>query len=391
MRILIIHNYYKQAGGEDVVFRNEADLLRNNGHNVEQLSFSNDVMSEGVGSFFKIFRLIYNSSSARILKKRIRSFKPDIIHVHNTFVVASPAIYFVAKKFKIPVVQTLHNYRLICPGAILYHNGKIYEDSIKSIFPLKSIFRGVYRNSIPQTAMMSTITGFHKILGTWRSKIDTYIALSEFAKEKYLNSSLNVSEQKIVVKPNFTFDAGFDNNKEDYFIFVGRLNEEKGIKTVVKAFENTHFKLKIIGSGDLDQFVKNSANENKNISYLGFKDHDTITTQLKKARGLIFASSLYETFGLAIIEAFSCATPVLVSSLGGHSQMVEEGETGYHFKVNDSDDLKEKLSFFDDEVHLLDLSKNARRVFEEKYSPDVNYKQLIEVYQRLIKSPKQKI
>src|SRR6267154_2136215 len=208
MRILLIHNKYKQPGGENIVFESEGELLSSNGHLVEHLVFDNSTIQTFVDKFFSGLKVIYNPESARKLREKIEHFKPDIIHVHNFVPLVSPSIFSVAKKFNIPIILTLHNYRLICPSATLVHKGKIYERSVNSVFPIDAIIKGVYRNSKLQTAAVATMVAVHNQLGTWRNKVDFYIALSNFAKEKFKTSGLAIPEERLVVKPNFVQDFG---------------------------------------------------------------------------------------------------------------------------------------------------------------------------------------
>jgi glycosyltransferase involved in cell wall biosynthesis len=388
MKILIVHNFYKIPGGEDVVFRNETKLLRDHGHEVETLSFSNDDIDSGIKAAFFGFLSYYNLDSARKLEARIQKFRPDIIHVHNTFLIASPSIFFVAKKYKIPVVKTLHNYRLICPSTVLLHNDEVYENSIHKIFPLDAIMKGVYKGSRVQTAILAGMTGFHKLIGTWKNKVERYIVLTEFSKRKFLDSSLKVSSKKYVLKPNFIFDEGYEMNKEDYFLYVGRLSIEKGIDTIIEAFRGSDRHIRIIGDGDLRSKVEKAARNNSNIHYLGSKPHNEVFDSLKKAKALIFASNWYETFGLTIIEAFSTATPVIISNMGGHREFVLDCENGIRFETNDPTDLRQKLSMLDDVKFHRKLCENARKSYEEHYTPEKNYKTLISIYEDAIRSKK---
>lgn len=384
MRILLIHNYYQKAGGEDTVFKAEGELLAQNGHTVERLIFDNkliksfrDIINFGLSS-------IYNAKSAKILKAKIQEFQPDLIHVHNFFPIASPSIFFTAHRLKVPVVFTLHNYRLICPSGILFYDNKIYEKSIHHLFPIDAIRKGIYRNSKLQTAAVVMMTGLHKLINTWNRKIDAFITLSEFSKNIFINSSLKVKPDKLFIKPNFVFDNGFDTDKEDYFFFVGRLVPEKGIMTVIKAFEQIPDKLKIVGVGPLDDEVKTRIASSKNIEYLGYQFNEDVLKMLKKAKALIFASSWYETFGMTIIEAFSTATPVIVSKLGGHGELVENGKTGFHFQTNNAEDLICQIQKMQNVELNKEMGLNAREVFLQKYTPQINYEILMGIYQTVI-------
>jgi glycosyltransferase involved in cell wall biosynthesis len=384
MRVLLIHNFYQKAGGEDVVFQAEGELLEKYGNQISRLAFDNkslrsvmDVLSFGVNLF-------YNYQSAKILNERILAFKPDIIHVHNFFPIASPSIFYEANKHNIPIVMTLHNYRLICPSGILYHNHKIYEKSVHKIFPWDAIWKGVYRKSSLQTAAVVMMTGIHKLLNTWNTKVDAFITLSEFSRQLFVNSSLKVSQDKFFLKPNFTFDRGFDSNKENYFLFVGRLVPEKGIMTILKAFSQTQYHLKIIGAGDLEPEVIEATKKYENIEFLGFQKNSEVLEITKKAKGLIFASSWYETFGLTVIEAFSAATPVIIANMGGHGQLVQHEYNGLHFEPDNAEDLLVQLQKLDDKNFVDVLATNARRTFLEKFTPEKNYELLMSIYRQVL-------
>jgi glycosyltransferase involved in cell wall biosynthesis len=220
MRILLLHNKYQYAGGEDKVFEAEAELLAGYHHQVERLVFDNKEISTTYDKLMSGVMSLYNFRSAKILDRMIKAFKPDILHVHNFVPLASPAVFFVAKRNKIPVVLTLHNYRLICPSATLFYKGKIYERSLTRIFPIDAILKGVYRNSTVQTAALALTTSFHNILGTWRNKVGRFIVLTEFAKVKFLESRLNVSPQQFMLKPNFITDQEMETKRERIFFYL---------------------------------------------------------------------------------------------------------------------------------------------------------------------------
>src|SRR5688572_6699039 len=211
MKIILIHNKYQQAGGEDLVFQSEGDLLLSQGHQVEFLVFDNREIKTSLDRLLSGLKVVYNPSSSRRLKDRIASFKPDIIHVHNFVPLASPSIFFAAKAYNIPVVVTLHNYRLICPSATLFYNNAIYEKSVHAAFPWHAIMHGVYRDSRLQTAALAIAIRWHNFVGTWYKKIDRFIVLTEFARKKFEDSILTTKKDAFVVKPNFVVDHGVGN------------------------------------------------------------------------------------------------------------------------------------------------------------------------------------
>ncbi|HZX74027.1 MAG TPA: glycosyltransferase, partial [Cyclobacteriaceae bacterium] len=317
MKILLIHNQYQQPGGEDSVFKAERELLSKYGHKVEYMIYHNSAIKTLLDKVVFGLKTIYNPDSAKALANKIRDFNPDVIHVHNFLPIVSPSILFTAKKHSIPVVLTLHNYRLICPSATLFYHGKIYEKSIHSQFPFDAIWKGVYRNSKTQTAIVALMTTIHRFLGTWQNKVDRYITLTQFGRNRFENSILALETKKFCVKPNFVEDYGnATNEREDFFLFIGRLSEEKGIRTLLKAASLHNFRLTIIGDGPLKQMVEESTQRNPLIRYLGFQGKAVIKDNLKRCKALIFPSIWYESFGLTIIEAFSTGTPVIASNLG---------------------------------------------------------------------------
>jgi glycosyltransferase involved in cell wall biosynthesis len=387
MRILLIHNYYQQAGGEDTIFQTESELLASHGHVIERLAFDNKTIKTFFDKIFSGLRLIYNPASARALKKRIEVFNPDIIHVHNFVPIASPSIFFVAKKLNIPVVLTLHNYRLICPSATLFHNGKIYEKSIRSLFPLDAILKGVYRNSSIQTAALAMMIILHRLLGTWKNKIDYYLALSHFAKDKFVQSSLGLPENKFVIKTNSVSDRGVgDSVRGDFFLFVGRLTEEKGVRTLLQATKLYDFKLIIIGEGPLEDLVKSEAQSNSNIRFLGYLDRHATINYMKECRALIMPSCWYEGLPLTILEAFSTGTVVIASKLGTMAEIIQDGFNGLHFRTGNEKELVSKIAHLlaHDEM-VKSISREARNTYLRYYTMERNYELLNNVYRKAIK------
>lgn len=383
MRILLIHNKYQQPGGEDAVFHAEAELLERHGHSVQALVYDNTQIRTMLDKLLSGFKTIYNPASARSLRQKIRAFHPDIIHVHNFVPLASPAIFFVAKKHKIPVVATLHNYRLLCPSATLFHNNKIYEESIRSIFPWHAVIKGVYRNSVMQTTAVALMTTLHHLMGTWKRKIDVYIALTEFAKEKFTGSAIAIDENKIIVKPNFVKDYGAGNpRRKDFFLYVGRLTEEKGIRILLKAAALLKFPLVIIGEGPLGHVVKDAAQKNPNIHYLGFMKKEQVVTYMKSCRSLIFPSIWYEGFPVTIAEALCTGTPVIASALGCIREIITHRFNGLHFEAGSETALAAAITEITNDALLAQrLSENARLTYRKYYTVAQNYQQLMKIYQ----------
>lgn len=386
MKILIIHNKYKLVGGEDSVFYTESELLSQRGHFVEHLVFDNGEIKSVFDKLLSGLKVIYNPETARVLRKKIEHLRPDVIHVHNFIPLISPSVFFVAHKYNIPVVHTLHNFRLVCPSATLFYKGKVYEKSISSVFPMDAVIKGVYRNSFFQTLAVAFMTAFHNLIGTWRNKVTTYIALSYFAKDKFVNSALSIPENKFQVKPNSVADCGGSNSpRGDFFLFAGRLVEEKGLRTLIRATKLHNFKLIIIGEGPLSDFIAQSAKENPNIKYLGFRDRSVIIHHMKTCKALIFPSEWYEGYPVVLLEALSAGAAIIVSKIGVLPEIVPHNVNGLHFETGNEHDLVRRI--IEVQQHLVNTSefcRNSRARYLENYSPDKNYVRLMQIYNQAI-------
>ncbi len=382
MRILLIHNRYQQRGGEDVVFESEGELLEKHGHEVERMIFDNNQIAGWKSKLQFAAQFLYNWRSKKIVTEKIESFHPDIIHVHNFVAAASPSVFYAANKFHIPVIHTLHNFRLICPSATLFYGNAIYEKSLHTIFPVDAIIKGVYRDSRWQTAALAMMIFLHRLLGTWRKRITRYIALTDFAARKFAESRIDIPRSKFVLKPNFVFDCGTGTNpREDFYLFVGRLSPQKGIDMLLRAATLKTFNLTIIGDGPLSSQVSEASDVLHNIRYLGAQDKKTVISYMKKCRALLFCSISYESFALTIVEAFSTGTPVIAAKLGGIGEIVVDGFNGFHFAPGNERDLCRAIDELTSRPDLTQtFSENARLTYEQRFTPEVNYPQLYKIY-----------
>jgi glycosyltransferase involved in cell wall biosynthesis len=367
LKILLIHTSYQLKGGEDIVFDLEKNVLSDI-HQVETLHFRN---KNGIFGALEFLTSIWNFKKNSIVKKKIESFSPDIIHIHNWHFATGPLIIRGIKKKKIPVVLTLHNFRLICPSATLFNNKELFTESLKQNFPWSAVQNKVYRNSILLTFWLAIIVWFHKRIGTWRM-VNAFICPSPFMVDLFNLSTLNIEKNKFVVKPNFSeeFKKNVSIKPKKHFLYVGRLSEEKGINVLLQAFKNTNEILKIIGTGPLKKLVEESSLEYKNIIYLGFLSKEEVALQMQQANALIFPSIWHEPFGLAIIEAFSNNCAVIASNIGAPKILINNGENGVHFDFNNPKDLVKALQTWNS---FSDLKKekfrlNAYNYYRENYS-----------------------
>jgi glycosyltransferase involved in cell wall biosynthesis len=388
VKILLVHNRYQHAGGEDVVVEQEGQMLRNAGHEVITYFRTNDEIKQ----FSRLQRLalipntIWSTSARTEFKALLERERPSIVHVHNTFVRISPSIFSACEEVGIPVVHTLHNYRLMCPTGLFYRDGHVCEECAeKSLW--SGVRHGCYHDSSAATAVVAGMIAVHRKLHTWSQPSHFYIALSQFARQKFIDSGL--PENRIFVKPNFVHpDPGLPGDKEQYAVFAGRLSAEKRVDNLLRAWERgkSHFPLLILGDGPerpgLEEVVRQRGLSG--IDFKGRVPREQVIEIVRKARFLIFPSELYENFPVAIVEAFACGTPVICSRMGAMQEIVSDGSTGLLFTPGQIDDLAEKMDWaWNNPGRINEMGKRARREYETKYTTETNYKLLIDIYSQV--------
>lgn len=381
MRILLVHNRYQNAGGEDTVFAAEAELLRSRGHVVDEYVDDNQRVNT-LQPVSLAANTVWSHASYRRLRHRLMAFRPNVVHVHNTFVLISPSVYHACRTAGVPVVQTLHNYRLLCPGALLYRNGQVCEDCLGRAIPWPGVLHGCYRSSRAQTAVVMAMLAFHRALRTWTKRVHTYIALTEQARQRFVAGGLPAN--RIVVKPNFVHpDPGPGPHGDGYALFVGRLSAEKGLRTVLRAWHDHRppVPLKIAGEGPLAGEVAAAAERCRQVEWLGPRCRSQVLRLMQQARFLLFPSELYENFPMVIVEAYAAGLPIIAANQGAAAHLVEHGRTGLHFQVGDAADLAAQVRWSLQHPHeLAAMSRRARSEFARKYSAESNYRQLLDIY-----------
>lgn len=383
LKILIVHNYYKIPGGEDSVVLNEKNLLEKNGHKVILYSRNNSEIKNFsfIRKLFLPFTAIYSFKTSREIKKIIKKEQIDIVHVHNTLSLVSPSVFYAAKKMKVPVVQTIHNFRMICPAATLYRDEHICEDCIKKGLKCAVKYK-CYRNSKLQAMANVAILRVNRFFGIYK-KIN-YICLTEFNKNKLL-SYKKISKNQIFVKPNFVgTDVSFIpyNQRDNQIIYVGRLDKLKGIEILFNAWLkiNNDVNLVVCGSGPLEQWCTEFIENNKisNIKMLGFIDNEKAKKLIANSKALILPTQWYEGFPVTIVEAFSVGTPVLGSDIGNVGNLIKEGITGWKFKPDNADDLISAVN------GMTDITSTVLKEFNNNYTAQRNYDKLLEIYNKLV-------
>jgi glycosyltransferase involved in cell wall biosynthesis len=391
MRILIVHERYQRRGGEDAVADAEAKLLERNGHDVLYYSRHNDELMENglLKTISSGMDTVWASRSYREIDSLIEKQKPQVAHFHNTFPMISPSAYYACARRGIPVVQTLHNYRLVCPGATFLREGRVCESCLGKGIAWRAVAHGCYRGSRPASAAVAVMLASHRALQTWRTKVDAYIALSEFARRKFVAGGL--PPQKIVVKPNFVHpDPGVAQERPHgrYGLFVGRLSEEKGLRALLAAWirMGRTIPLTILGDGSMREGIERAIAELDltQVTVLGNVSREAVFRWMREARFLVCPSHWFEGCPLVIVEAFACGVPVIATGHGPTAEMVTDGHTGLHVAAGDEADLAAKVEWaWTHPAEMERMGRAARREYERKYTAERNYIQLEDVYKRL--------
>ena len=378
MKILQVHNQYKSLTGDDSVVEEEFKLLSKNGHEVIQfLKTNSELDSMGV---FKKIELAKSMRSSKAVESEFRNILlteiPDIVHVHNLFPLISPVIIEVANKLKIPLVQTLHNYRLLCVNTLFYRQGNICEDCLTGSFT-NGIKHKCYNDSYLQSLLMADVIQYHKRKGTWYEKVDAYICLSEFAKGKFIEGG--IPEHKLKVKANFVLSKNSDTEFENYFLFAGKLEEQKGLEDFLELAANRpDVVFKVAGFCAVPEVFKTL----DNVEYLGELPREQLMLYMKKCKAILFLSKMYEGMPMTILEAFAHGKAVVARNRGAMSEMIVNGENGLLY--SDINQLVERV----DELESIDsckkLGANAYLAYNEQYSEEVGYRNIMEVYNSLV-------
>lgn len=381
MKLIVAHNRYLQSGGEDTVFDAETRLLESHGHQVFPFIDDNRRIAE-MHPWQIATRALWSRESYDTFLEYIDHVKPELCHFHNTLPLLSPSVYSACRARGIPIVQTLHNYRLICVNAVLYRDGHVCEDCVGKLIPWPGVIHACYRNDLPASGVVAAMLAYQKLIGSWSKNADIFVALTDFAKDKFIKGGLPAD--RIRVKPNFISpDPGPGDGEGGYALFVGRLVTEKGLFTLLEAWSGleTSWDLKIVGDGPLLGTIQHSAESNECIHALGRVPLKEVLQLMKAAEVLVVPSEWYEGFPRTVVEAFSVGLPVIASDHGSLSTLIREGENGLRFPAGDPQALRECATRLDQdrELHRL-LRMGSRKTYETRFSPESNYRMLIDIY-----------
>jgi glycosyltransferase involved in cell wall biosynthesis len=381
MRVLLLHNRYRRPGGEDTVVSREHHLLLEAGHSVALFEVCNDDFRGPAAALRIAAALPYSRRAHSLVADVLAESRPDVVHVHNFFPLLTPSVFAACADVRAPVVHTLHNYRLLCANGLLLRDGAPCELCVEGT-PYNGVHYACYRDSRLASAPVARMIATHRKRGTWQTGVDRYIALTSFGKRLFVRGGFPAD--KIVVKPNFAPEpaAGPTSTKgSDYALFLGELTAHKGTAVLLDAWRDVPFDLHIAGDGPLTGRVRQAALANSRLKYVGRLDRHGVEDQLAGAAFLVFPSLLYETFGLALVESFAHARPVLASKLGAAEEIVRDGETGVHFATGDAADLATKANWLATHVREREaMGARARGEYERMYTAERNLGLLLTVY-----------
>lgn len=389
VKVLRIHNHYREAGGESAIHAAENALLERAGWEVLRYERHNDEIVElgPLGRAQVAADAVWSGRTWRELRAQIARERPDVAHLTNTFPLISPSAIEACYDAGVPVVLSLHNYRLLCPAANLMRKGRACEECVDHSL-LRGVVHGCYRGSRSATAVAAAMLAVHRRRETFSRKVDAFVALTGFARQTFAAAGLPA--ERIVVKPNFVDpDPGERPSAGESALFVGRLSDEKGLDTLLDAWAklDAPIPLRIAGDGPLRPFVARRLADPRlsRVQLLGPIGRRAVIESMREARALVFPSRCYEGFPLVIAEAFACGVPVVASRLGSMAEIVEDGRTGLHFTPGNADDLAAVVArAWAEPKRLEDMGRAARRVFEQRYTAERNLDMLLDIYHRAL-------
>ena len=388
MRILIAHNHYRQPGGEDAVVKSEFELLKMFGEDVRLYERNNDDWENASWRVkWQAARdTVWSRSSYDDFRRTLKDFRPDVVHFHNIFYALSPSVYQACRDEGVSVVQSLHNFRLMCANGLFFRQGRVCEDCLPHR-RWQGILHRCYHNSVLVTGAVVRMMDVHWSRGTWLNQVDRFVTATDFTRQKY--ATAGIPAEKIAVKPNFVYpDPGYRREENGGALFVGRLSGEKGVGTLLDAWDNTMpLPLTVIGGGPEEEHLKSEAARRglKNVDFPGYVSPEEYDRRMRRAAVLIVPSVCYENFPRIVAEAFAYGVPVLASRLGSLAEIIEDNQTGRFFEPGQPRDLAGQVRWFADhpgETHH--MGRRARDVFEKTYSAEENYRRLKDIYQSVI-------
>ena len=386
MRIMMLHNRYEIRGGEDESTDAECSLLRDVGYEVELLECNNSIIGNEMTLTSAAMTTLWSKQWYRRVDEAMAAKRYDVLHVQNFFPLISPSVYYAAAKHRVPVVQSIRNYRLICPAASLFREGKYCTDCVDSVLKLPAIRHACYRGSKAGTGVLAGMIALHTMFGTWRTKVNTYVAISQFVRDRLIEGGFPA--EKITVKPNFAQlngDVDPSMGTKDFILYVGRITREKGADLLLEAYRRsgTNLPLKIIGAGDL-HIPRELA---ERVILMGKLPLAQVYAQMREALCVVMPGAWPEPFGRVAVEAFANGAAVIASDIAGCSEIIEHERTGWLFPPGDMVALASLISRLSARRQdVLAMGATARLVWAERYSPQANVGFLTDIYDKAVGS-----
>jgi glycosyltransferase involved in cell wall biosynthesis len=384
----MLHNRYKIKGGEDECALSESAMLRRAGHDVELLELDNDSIPSA-GNVSTAVNAVWSRDANRLVGKRLSHNKFDVLHVQNFFPLWSPSVYYAAARQRTAVVQSIHNYRLLCPAASLFREGRHCDLCVGKKLAWPGVMHGCYHGSRLATGAVAAMLATHWALGTWERCVHQYVALTRYVRDQLIAGKF--PENRISVKPNFVVDPQPRISRAgpgDYFIYVGRLAREKGLAVLFDAWtlRKEGARLKVVGGGALPAGL----GAPEGVELMGEKPLDETYDLIAGAKALILPARWAEPFGRVVIEAFALGTPVISSSAGALPELIEHEVTGLLVAAESAADFAAAIDRLSVDAGLRSrLSRRARQVYLASFTDKVNYRELMAIYERAIEISRQ--
>lgn len=388
MRILQVHNFYQIPGGECAVVRAENALLASAGHQVSLFARDSSTIGDlnAAGKLWMLIRIPWNRSVIDDLHKAIHRFRPDVVHVHNVFPLLSPAVYDAFYSAGVPVVQTHHNFRVLCANGLFFVNGRLCEECLED--SKACIKHKCVRGSRILSGLYARAIGLGWRRRAFTRSITLHVALNPFFADKLVDGG--IPENAIRVCGNYI--SSFSEkvfNKEDYFLYLGRLSPEKGLFTLIEATRQVRTKMKIAGTGPMERELRNyiESHNLNHVELLGFVSGKRKVELIGKSLALVMPSEWYENFPIAAVEAQALGTPILASEIGGLPAVVDNGETGYLFRPGHASELADLMNRLNNTPDLVRrLSAQALQTAKVRFSPENHLRCLLEIYAEAIQA-----
>lgn len=380
MNILFCHTYYQLRGGEDQFFEDDVELLKARGHNVTVYSKHNDQVGER-GMLRVAKDTIWNADAKREIHALIAERQPDVMHVVNTFPLISPSVFYAARQAGVPTVASIQNYRMFCAQAMCFRNGAACEDCLGKI-PWRAVAHRCYRGSLAGSTVVATMQMLHRRWRTWHDYVDLICLASEFSRSKFLAQGFDPDQLRI--KPNFVFPDPGQRPGGDYAVFVGRLSAEKGLPTLIEAWNQLESPppLKLVGDGPQRDLATEAARQNRSIEWLGRLPSEEVYDVVGGAACLIFPSAGYESLPKTLVESLAVGTPAIGANIGSIPELVQPGETGLLFEVGNAQSLAQQVrDFFATPERHREMRGQCRSDYEQRFTADANYALLMNLYE----------